>query len=90
MDKCGIDAEYRGEERYSKLSLAYANSDEEKKINDALEEATSKFDIKPQIYTSNISDGRRVIVVEYHDDYDRDAGNVFEHIMKILDIKECS
>lgn len=82
MDKCGIDAKYRGEERYSKLSIAYENSDEEKRINDFLKEATSKFEIKPQIYTSNISDGRRVIVVEYHDDYDRDAGKVFEHIMK--------
>jgi len=90
MDKCGIDAEYRGEERYSKLSLAYANAEEEKKINDAIEEASAMFAIKPQIYTSGISDGRKVIVVEYHDDYDRDAGEVFEKIMKKLDIKECS
>lgn len=36
MKKCGINVEYRGEERYSKLSLAYANSDEEKKVNDAI------------------------------------------------------
>ncbi len=89
MDKCGIDAEYRGEERYSKLSLAYANSEEEKKVNDAIEEVISQFEVKPQIYTSNINDGRKVVVVEYHDDYDRDAGQIFEQIMKKLDIKKC-
>jgi len=89
MDKCGIDAEYRGEERYSKLSLAYANGDEEKKVNDAIEEAISKFAIQPQIYSSNINDGRKVIVIEYHDDYNRDTGKIFEQIMKKLDIKEC-
>ena len=91
MNKCGtIDAEYRGEERYSKLSLAYANSDEEKQINDAIAEITPQFSIQPQIYTSNISGGRKVIIIEYHDDYDRDAGVVFEKLMKKLDIKECT
>lgn len=90
MTKCGIDAEYRGEERYSKLSLACANSDEEKKINEAIDEIVPQFTIQPQIYTSNISDGRKVIIIEYHDDYDRDAGVVFEKLMKKLDIKECS
>lgn len=90
MNKCGIDAEYRGEERYSKLSLAYANSEEEKQINDAIEEITSQFSLKPQIYTSQVSNGRNVIVIEYHDDYDRDAGVIFEKLMKKLDIKECN
>lgn len=90
MNKCGIDAEYRGEERYSKLSLAYANSEEEKQINDAIEEITSQFSLKPQIYTSQVSNGRSVIVIEYHDDYDRDAGVIFEKLMKKLDIKECN
>ncbi|PHR58890.1 MAG: hypothetical protein COA44_01735 [Arcobacter sp.] len=90
MNKCGIDAEYRGEERYSKLSLAYANAEEEKKINDAFDEVTSKYTIQPQTYISDITDGRKVLVIEYHDDYDRDAGTIFEEIMKKLDIKECS
>ena len=30
MAKCGIDAEYRGEERYSKLSIAFGTQEEEK------------------------------------------------------------
>lgn len=90
MNKCGIDAEHRGEERYSKLSLAYANSEEEKLINDAIAEITPQFSIVPQIYTSDISDGRKVIIIEYHDDYDRDAGVVFEKLMQKLNIKTCN
>ena len=89
MDKCSIDAEFRGEERYSKLSLAYSSTEEEKKINDVFDEVTSQFQIKPQTYTSKTCDGRKVLVIEYHDDYDRDAGKAFEQIMKMLDIKEC-
>jgi len=45
-DKCGIDADYRGEERYSKRSLACANSEEEKQINDAIKEITPQFSIQ--------------------------------------------
>lgn len=64
--------------------LAHANSNEEKKTDYDIEDVTSKYDIKSQIYISNISDGRRVIVIEYHDSYDRDAGKVFEQIIKKL------
>lgn len=90
MDKCSIDAEHRGEERYSKLSLAYANSDEEKRINEAIAEITPQYSLVPLIYTSKTSDGRKLIIIEYHDDYDRDAGAVFEKLMKKLDIKTCN
>ena len=89
MAKCGIDAEYRAEERYSKLSIAYGSKDEEKQINDAIKEITEQFSITPQIYSSEISNGRKVIIIEYHDDFDRDAGVIFETLMKRLDIKEC-
>lgn len=90
MKKCSIDAEYRGEERYSKLSIAFGTEDEETRVNIAINEIISQFNIKPQIYSSDISDGRKAVVIEYHDDYDRDAGVIFEKIMKTLDIKECN
>ncbi len=90
MKQCSIDAEYRGEERYSKLSLAYADADEEKRINSAIEEATNKFPgVEPQIYTSKTVDGRKLIIIEYHDDYDREANQVFEILLKRLDITVC-
>ena len=89
MGKPGIDAEYRGEERYSKLSIAFGTQEEEDRVNAAIEDITSQFKIKPQIYSSDISNGRKAIIIEYHDDYDRDAGVIFERLMKTLDIKEC-
>jgi hypothetical protein len=87
MSTCSIDAEYRGEERYSKLSLAYANDDEKKQIEDAVQKIVSQYDFKPEFHTSDIANGRKVLVIEYHDDYDREAGKIFEEILKILDIK---
>jgi len=89
MTKCGIDAEYRGEERYSKLSLAFGTQEEEDRVNAAIKDITAQYKIQPQIYSSDISNGRKAVIIEYHDDYDRDAGVIFEKLMKILDIKEC-
>ena len=89
MGKPGMDAEYRGEERYSKLSIAFGTQEEEDRVNTAIKDITSEFKIQPQIYSSDISNGRKAIIIEYHDDYDRDAGVIFERLMKTLDITEC-
>jgi hypothetical protein len=89
MSVCSIDAEYRAEERYAKLSLAFANDDEYQLINDAVEEMTALLTVQPQLYTSNISNGRKVLVIEYHDEDHREVGEVFEKIMKKLNITSC-
>ncbi len=89
MSECSIDAEYRAEERYAKLSLAFKTDEEYQRINDAVAEMTSALDTKPQLYTSNISNGRKVLVIEYHDDNNREIGQVFENIMKKLNITSC-
>ncbi len=86
---CTIDAEYKGEERYSKLSLAYATEEECQQINDAIKEITPSCSLTPSIYNSDVSGGRKVIVIEYHDDYDREAGDVFEKLMTKLGIDKC-
>ncbi|NOQ31237.1 MAG: hypothetical protein GQ570_08955 [Helicobacteraceae bacterium] len=84
-----MDAEYHGEERYSKLSIAYTGTEEEAAINTAIEVCSKGCSIMPNIYGCDISNGRKVIVIEYQDDYDREAGDVFEKILKHLDIKLC-
>ncbi len=89
MSTCAIDAEYRAEERYAKLSLAFTTDEEYQQINDVVAEMTATLDTKPQLYTSNISNGRRVLVIEYHDDNNREIGQVFEKIMKKLNITTC-
>ena len=45
--------------------------------------------MKPETYTCAVSNGREVLVIEYHDDMDREAGAIFEEIMKTLDITKC-
>ena len=84
-----IDAEYKGEERYTKIALAYANEDQYVQINTALKDVLHKCELERDIYTSDITDGRKVVVVEFHDDYDREGGVILDRLIKILDIKEC-
>jgi hypothetical protein len=45
--------------------------------------------MKPETYTTKVSNGKEVLVIEYHDDICREAGPIFEEIIKVLDIKEC-
>ncbi len=89
MKQCSIDAIYHGEERYSKLSLAYTTEEEHQNIENALKEARKGVELQPQVYTTPVSNGKKVIVIEFHDDYDRNAGAVFDKMLGILDIKCC-
>jgi endo-alpha-1,4-polygalactosaminidase (GH114 family) len=84
-----IDAEFRSEERFSRLSLAYECESEKESVCAIIERITSKYAIKPETYTTVVSSGKKVLVIEYHDDCYREAGNIFEEIMQSLDIKAC-
>lgn len=85
-----IDAEFRSEERFSRLALAYKGDEEKNKVDSCINEIIAKYSIKPEIHTTAISNGREVLVIEYHDDMDRKAGEIFEEIIKFLDITVCN
>jgi len=85
-----IDAEFRSEERFSRLSLAYECEAEKKAVKELVEKVVAKYNIKPEIYTTKVSNGKEVMVIEYHDDIHRECGPIFDEIMKSLDIKVCS
>lgn len=85
-----IDAEFRSEERFSRLALAFTQEDEEAKINDCIKEIVNKYDFKPEIHETSTSNGKKIIIIEYHDDIDREAGDIFEQIIKELDVKQCN
>ncbi len=85
-----IDAEFRSEERFSRLSLAYKGEEEKQKVDACIENITAKYKMQPEIHMTSVSNGKEVIVIEYHDDMDREAGEIFEEIIKTLDIKECN
>ena len=84
-----MDAQFRAEERYSKLSIAYKGKEEGQLVCTTVDKIISKYNMKPETYTCNISDSKEVLVIEYHDDISREAGAIFEEIMKELNIKEC-
>ncbi|OHE07443.1 MAG: hypothetical protein A2513_02615 [Sulfurimonas sp. RIFOXYD12_FULL_33_39] len=84
-----MDAQVKSEEKYSKLSIAYEGKVEGEFVCSAIDKIVSKYDIKPETYTCNISNKKDVVVIEYHDDIDRVAGDIFEEIIKTLNIPIC-
>jgi hypothetical protein len=85
-----IDAEFRSEERFSRLALAYGCGDEKEQVASCVDKIIAKYKMQPETHTTSISNGREVLVIEYHDDNSREAGQIFEEMIKALDIKQCS
>ena len=85
-----IDAEFRSEERFARLALAYDQESEKQCVLDCIDNVTAKYSMKPETYTTKVSSGKEVLVVEYHDDTHREAGPIFDEILQTLDIKVCS
>ena len=86
-----IDAEVRSEERFSRLALAYESEEEKNCVCDCIEKITAKHKLTPtETYTTKVSNGKEVLVIEFHDDCNRETGEVFEEIIKSLDIKICN
>ena len=84
-----IDAEFRSEERFSRLALAYTNDDEKQKVNSCVDSIIAKHTMKPEMHTTKTSSGKEILVIEYHDDTDRESGPIFEEIISSLNIKCC-
>jgi len=82
-----IDAEFRSEERFSRLALAYECNEEKQSVCDCVEKIIAKSTLKPETYTTKVSNGKEVLVIEYHDDICRESGPIFEEIIKALDAK---
>jgi len=85
-----IDAEFRSEERFSRLALAYEGDKEKQCVCDCVEKVIAKHSMKPETYTTKVSNGKEVLIIEYHDDNSREAGDIFEEMIKTLDIKVCN
>lgn len=85
-----IDIEYKSEERYSKIAIAFTEQEEYKEISEAIDEVNKEFPLESTSYVTDVSHGKKVIVVEYHDDFDRQAANIVDALMKRLDITTCS
>ena len=84
-----IDAQFRSEEKYFKLSIAYEGKEESSLVCSTVEKIIAKYKKQPETYSCNITDKKDVLVIEYHDDGDREAGKIFEEILKTLNITQC-
>ncbi len=84
-----MDAQVKSEEKYAKLSIAYEGKEESQLVCSTVDKIIAKYNIKPETYTCNISDKKDVMVIEYQDDIDREAGDIFEEIIKTLNITVC-
>ena len=85
-----IDAEFRSEEMFVRLSLAYESDAEKESVRNCVESIVAKHTLKPEMYTTKVSNGKEVLVIEYHDDSSREAGGIFEEMIKSLDITVCN
>ncbi len=85
-----IDAEFRSEERFSRLALGYNSESEKEAVKQQVEKSIKKCTLEPEIYTTKVSNGKEVFIIEYHDDCNREAGPIFEEIVKALNVSECS
>jgi len=81
-----LDAEFRSEEKFSRLSIAYDNENEKQKVNQKIDIIISKYTIKPEVYTTAVSNGKEVLVIEYGEDINRESGAIFEEMIKALEI----
>ena len=59
-------------------------------MSDCVDTIIAKHKMQPEIHTTAISNGKEVLVIEYHDDNNRESGEIFEEIIKALNIKECN
>jgi len=86
-----IDTEFRSEERFARLAIAYETAEEKECVNEHVDAILAKYERKPEeMYTTKVANGKKeVLVIEYHDS-DRETGDIFEDIMKSLNISCCS
>ncbi len=81
-----LDAEFRSEERFTRLSIAYDNQNEKKSVISEVERIIARYSIQPETYTTAVSNGKEVLVIEYNDEISRESGTIFEEIIKALNI----
>jgi len=84
-----ITAIHSHEERYEKLELLYRNEDEKRKILNALDKLHYRKECQVEISDVDEGNGRGFISIEFHDDYDKEAGPFFDALIKKLGIDRC-
>jgi len=86
-----MEADFKSEERYARLKLIFKGSPEDElEVEKKVKEVTDKYDLEPACCCIEGKNGSYQYNIEYHDDYDKESGDIFEDIMKHLNVKVCS
>ena len=83
-----IDAEFRREEKYQRLSIAYTELEEEVLVGSTVDIILEKCEMEAETYITSIKNGKEVLVIEYHDCATRNCSLIFDEIIKTLNITE--
>jgi hypothetical protein len=84
----GIEAIHHSEERYSSLTLVAFSEDQKSQIQELLNTRKDLDKENIQISESQVNEMLET-TIEYHDDYDKESGIVFDEIIKTLKIEVC-
>ena len=93
MEDKKIKAYYRREERYEGLQIVfYKDTDDREKVQRVIDESIKNRTTTPKVFENCYKDepNKCAFYIEFEDDYDKEAGNVFEEILARLGISKCS
>ncbi len=88
MDK-QIVAIHHSEERYSSLTIVAYTQEQREQIRKTIEKRVPLNDSNISVSESEVDDILET-TIEYHDDYDKQSGEIFETIIRCLHITECN
>lgn len=89
MGKACIKVHHEMEERYARLVIEYFNREQKEQIFDTTNELIKTFQIFPTQTMTPKGEFAGEFCLELHDDYDKDAGDFFEALIKKLGIDHC-
>ena len=84
-----ITAIHSHEERYEKLELLYRNEKEKDRILEAVKALRWRPECQVEISTVDEGDHHGFVCIEFHDDYDKEAGPLFDALLQKLRIDRC-
>ncbi|RUM45275.1 MAG: hypothetical protein DSY46_03360 [Hydrogenimonas sp.] len=84
-----ITAIHSHEERYQKLELLYRNQEEKEKIVQAINQLSWRSECQVEISCVDEGENHGFVCIEFHDDYDKEAGPLFDTLLEKLGISRC-
>ncbi len=89
MSESCIKVYHEMEERYARLVIEYFTLDQKESIFNATNELIKEFSIYPSQTIQPKGEFQGEFTLEFNDDYDKNAGEFFDALIKKLNISKC-